>query len=88
MIKGILTTNPCFMVMDICCRYVRNFQHLVDGYSHAYIHHLLQTNEMLAGVLLMKHNLKQYLKFFHELRTSLKNDSYHAFGQQFLGLKH
>ncbi|XP_062515982.1 queuine tRNA-ribosyltransferase accessory subunit 2-like [Corticium candelabrum] len=64
-------------------KYARDFTPLVDGYSYSYIHHLIQTKEMLAGVLLMKHNLQQYLRFFQQLRSSLMNNTYHTFCMKF-----
>lgn len=64
------------------CRYRGDFRPLVDGCScyccknhkRAYIHHLLVTNELLAGVLLMLHNMTHYLGFFRALKEALAND--------------
>ncbi|XP_053467464.1 queuine tRNA-ribosyltransferase accessory subunit 2 isoform X3 [Ictalurus furcatus] len=63
-------------------RYRDDFRPLVDGCScyccknhkRAYIHHLLVTNELLSGVLLMLHNTAHYLRFFHALREAVAND--------------
>uniref|UniRef100_H0VQ07 Queuine tRNA-ribosyltransferase accessory subunit 2 n=1 Tax=Cavia porcellus TaxID=10141 RepID=H0VQ07_CAVPO len=44
------------------------------NHTRAYIHHLLMTNELLAGVLLMMHNFEHYFAFFHSIREALKND--------------
>ncbi|XP_027030940.1 queuine tRNA-ribosyltransferase accessory subunit 2 isoform X2 [Tachysurus fulvidraco] len=63
-------------------RYRNDFRPLVDGCScyccknhkRAYVHHLLVTNELLAGVLLMLHNTAHYLGFFHALREAVAND--------------
>lgn len=43
-------------------------------YSKAYIHHLLHTKEMLARVLLMSHNLYQYVNFVKNLPSLLLYD--------------
>lgn len=43
--------------------------HCCKNYKRAYVHHLLKTHEMLAGVLLMMHNLHQYNKWIHYLRS-------------------
>ena len=44
-----------------------------DGkHTRAYIHHLLQTHEMLAPILLMSHNMHQYLELFARIRRTLK----------------
>ncbi|XP_006211408.1 queuine tRNA-ribosyltransferase accessory subunit 2 isoform X1 [Vicugna pacos] len=44
------------------------------NHTRAYIHHLLVTNELLAGVLLMMHNFEHYFGFFHSIREALKSD--------------
>ncbi|KAJ8413172.1 hypothetical protein AAFF_G00091680 [Aldrovandia affinis] len=62
-------------------RYHDDFRPLVMGcecyccrnYQRAYLHHLLVTNELLAGVLLMLHNLEHYCGFFHCLQGALEN---------------
>ncbi|KAM9436130.1 queuine tRNA-ribosyltransferase accessory subunit 2 isoform 2-T4 [Clarias gariepinus] len=63
-------------------RYRDDFRPLVEGCScyccknhkRAYVHHLLVTNELLAGVLLMLHNTAHYLGFFNTLREAVAND--------------
>lgn len=40
-------------------------------HTRAYCHHLLQTHEMLAHVLLMCHNAYQYDQFFAQIREHL-----------------
>ncbi|EHA97747.1 Queuine tRNA-ribosyltransferase subunit QTRTD1 [Heterocephalus glaber] len=45
------------------------------NHTRAYIHHLLVTNELLAGVLLMIHNFEHYFGFFHSIREALKSDT-------------
>uniref|UniRef100_K1QKE7 Queuine tRNA-ribosyltransferase subunit QTRTD1 n=1 Tax=Magallana gigas TaxID=29159 RepID=K1QKE7_MAGGI len=51
-----------------------------QNFTRSYIHHLLNTSELLAPVLLMIHNFHHYFEFFESLRSSLKTD-------QFLKLK-
>lgn len=61
-------------------RYQGDFSPLVNGcscyccqnHSRAYVHHLLMTNELLAGVLLMMHNFQHYFSFFCSVRDALK----------------
>ncbi|XP_054830071.1 queuine tRNA-ribosyltransferase accessory subunit 2 [Eublepharis macularius] len=72
---------------EICLkekRYQDDFGPLVSGgcscyccqnHSRAYVHHLLMTNELLAGVLLMMHNFQHYFAFFCSVRDALKEDS-------------
>nr|XP_057915564.1 queuine tRNA-ribosyltransferase accessory subunit 2 [Doryrhamphus excisus] len=60
-------------------RYRDDFGPLVEGcgcyccqnHQRAYLHHLLVTNELLAGVLLTIHNMAHYLGFFAALRGAL-----------------
>lgn len=64
-------------------RYQEDFGPLVRGcscyccknHTRAYVHHLLVTNELLAGVLLMMHNFEHYFRFFCSIREALKNDT-------------
>ena len=42
--------------------------HTCKGFTRGYIHHLLNTREMLAPVLLSIHNIHHYLRFFEQLR--------------------
>uniref|UniRef100_A0A8C8TCT7 Queuine tRNA-ribosyltransferase accessory subunit 2 n=1 Tax=Peromyscus maniculatus bairdii TaxID=230844 RepID=A0A8C8TCT7_PERMB len=64
-------------------KYQEDFRPLVSGcscyccknHTRAYIHHLLVTNELLAGVLLMTHNFEHYFKFFCSIREALKSDT-------------
>ncbi|XP_072901833.1 queuine tRNA-ribosyltransferase accessory subunit 2 isoform X1 [Hemitrygon akajei] len=44
-----------------------------QNHTRAYLYHLLLTNELLAGVLLMIHNLHHYFAFFQAIRDSLKD---------------
>uniref|UniRef100_A0A8C8FFJ7 tRNA-guanine(15) transglycosylase-like domain-containing protein n=1 Tax=Oncorhynchus tshawytscha TaxID=74940 RepID=A0A8C8FFJ7_ONCTS len=61
-------------------RYRDDFSPLVEGcgcyhcrnHKRACLRHLLVTNELLAGVLLMLHNMAHYCAFFTALRGVLK----------------
>ncbi|XP_075398621.1 queuine tRNA-ribosyltransferase accessory subunit 2 [Tenrec ecaudatus] len=65
-------------------RYQEDFDPLVSGcgcyccrnHTRAYIHHLLVTNELLAGVLLMMHNFEHYFGFFQSIREALRKDKW------------
>ncbi|MEE6473374.1 hypothetical protein FKM82_009985 [Ascaphus truei] len=46
-----------------CCR----------NHSRAYVHHLLMSNELLAGILLMIHNFQHYFGFFRSAREALRD---------------
>ena len=45
-------------------------------HTRAYCHHLLQTHEMLAHVLLMCHNAYQYEQFFAQIRAHLDANTF------------
>ncbi|KAL0156743.1 hypothetical protein M9458_047989, partial [Cirrhinus mrigala] len=63
-------------------RFQDDFRPLVEGcacycctkHMRAYVHHLLVTNELLGGVLLMLHNMAHYLGFFKALREAIVGD--------------
>ncbi|KAI4888006.1 hypothetical protein NFI96_034675, partial [Prochilodus magdalenae] len=73
-------------------RYRDDFRPLVEGcgcyccknHKRAYIHHLLVTNELLAGVLLMLHNTAHYLSFFKALRDAVAGDRLQDFKNRVL----
>ena len=76
-------------------RYRGDFRPLVEGYGgycctnhqRAYLQHLLVTNELLAGVLLMLHNTAQYTTFFRALRAALASDQLELFKTRVLRSK-
>ena len=43
--------------------------HTCNNYKRTYIHHLLKSHEMLAGVLIMMHNLFQYSQWLEHLKS-------------------
>ncbi|XP_066600528.1 queuine tRNA-ribosyltransferase accessory subunit 2-like [Prorops nasuta] len=49
------------------------------SYTKAYIHHLCQTKEMLNLVLLMIHNMHQYLQFFQDIRNNMRGGAFKEF---------
>ncbi|KAF1473799.1 Queuine tRNA-ribosyltransferase accessory subunit 2, partial [Pygoscelis antarcticus] len=63
-------------------RYQDDFGPLLEGctcyccqrHTRAYVHHLLVTNELLAGVLLMMHNFQHYFSFFRAIRDALRDN--------------
>ncbi|KAK2859494.1 hypothetical protein Q5P01_004114 [Channa striata] len=73
-------------------RYQDDFRPLVEGcgcyccknHQRAYLHHLLVTNELLAGVLLMIHNTAHYHGFFGALREALASDKLDLLKQRVL----
>lgn len=79
----------------ICLRdksYELDTRPLVEGcqcfacqrHTRAYIHHLLNTHEMLAEVLLMSHNVTYYTNFFQAIRTTIADGTFPKYHQAFL----
>ncbi|XP_062336190.1 queuine tRNA-ribosyltransferase accessory subunit 2 isoform X2 [Osmerus eperlanus] len=73
-------------------RFREDFGPLVEGcgcyccrnHQRAYLHHLLVTNELLAGVLLMLHNTAHYCSFFSALRGALASGQLDALKRRVL----
>lgn len=57
-------------------------------HSRAYVHHLLQTHEMLGDVLLETHNTHRLLAFFQAVREALAEGRFDEFRAWFKGLRH
>lgn len=49
-----------------------------NGYTRAYLHHLRNTHEMLADILLTQHNQHHYAAFFAALRAAADADTLDA----------
>lgn len=52
-------------------------------HSRAYVHHLLNAQEMLGEVLLFAHNMRRYIDFFAAIRQSLASGQFDAFRAEF-----
>lgn len=71
---------PELDIMDVKLK--DDFSPLVAGcpclackkHSRAYIHHLLNTHELLGPMLLSIHNIHHYKLFFESIRSSIAND--------------
>lgn len=80
-------------MFELLPRYQDDFRPLVEGcgcyccknHQRAYLHHLLVTNELLAGVLLMIHNTAHYHGFFGALREALATDKLDVLKKRVLG---
>lgn len=55
-------------------------------HTRAYIHHLINTHEMLATILLVIHNTHHYLDFFSAIRESIQRGSFAKYKSDFLEL--
>jgi len=54
------------------------------NHTRAYLHHLLNTHEMLADVLLSIHNLHHYLLFFEKIRESITQGHFAQYKENFI----
>jgi len=55
-----------------------------QNYSQAYVHHLMQTKELLGRTLVTIHNLYHYHAFFQAIRQSLKENRWTEYRQMIL----
>ena len=55
-----------------------------EGYSRAYIHHLRNTHEMLADVLLTIHNIHHYALWFAKIRKVMDDGKFNEYQQAFI----
>ena len=47
----------------------------LNKYSKSYLNHLINTNEILASMLISLHNINFYQEFMKKIRTSIKDGS-------------
>lgn len=52
-------------------------------HTRAYLHHLINTHELLATVLLVIHNTHHYLEFFASIRDAIQKDTFNHYKQAF-----
>ena len=57
------------------------------GYSRAYLHHVVRSGEMIAGMLLTWHNLHYYQELMAGLRAAIASERFAAFEGEFHGLR-
>ena len=51
----------------------------LNKYSKSYLNHLINTNEILASMLISLHNINFYQEFMKKIRTSIKDGSFDDF---------
>ena len=59
---------------------VRNLK----SYSKSYLNHLINTNEMLASMILTLNNIFFYQDLMSKIRVSIKNNTFNKFHDQFI----
>ena len=54
-----------------------------SGYSRAYLHHLVKSDEMLGGILLSWHNTAYYQHLMQQMRNAIEHGSLAQFAKDF-----
>lgn len=54
------------------------------NFTRAYLRHLFNAGEVLAGRLVSYHNIHFYIKFMKEIRTSIQNNNFVKFRRQII----
>lgn len=54
-----------------------------NGFSRAYIHHLVKAKEILGSMLMTWHNIQYYQDLMNSLRKNISNGSLKSFSQRF-----
>ena len=60
-----------------------NFKNL-NLYSKSYLNHLINSNEILASMILTLHNLKFYWELMRAIRNSIKNGQFDQFFNKYI----
>ena len=58
----------------------------LNTYSKSYINHLINTNEMLASMILTLNNIFFYQELMTKIRESIKNNTFNKFHDQFIDI--
>ena len=54
-----------------------------DGYSRAYLHHLVKANEILGATLLSWHNIHYYQSLMAAMRAAIADQNFETFARRF-----
>lgn len=57
---------------------------LLEGYTRAYVSHLLRNNEMLGSILCSQHNLSFILKLMKDIRQAIEEKRFAVFREEWL----
>ena len=58
----------------------------LSAYSKSYINHLINTNEILASMILTLHNIIFYQELMQQIRESIKNNSFDHFYDKYINI--
>ena len=58
----------------------------LNKYSKSYLNHLINTNEILASMLISLHNVNFYQEFMCKIRSEIKNGTFNQFYKKYIKL--
>jgi len=58
----------------------------LNRYSKSYINHLINTNEILASMLLTMHNINFYQELMQRIRENIKNKTFNKFYNKYINI--
>jgi len=58
----------------------------LNSYSKSYIHHLINSNEILASMILTLNNIVFYQDLMNKIRNSIKNNTFDTFYNKYINL--
>ncbi len=58
----------------------------LNKYSKSYLNHLINTNEILASMLLSLHNINFYQEFMSKIREEINKGSFNIFYKKYIGM--
>ena len=58
----------------------------LNAYSKSYINHLINSNEILASMILTLNNLVFYQDLMNKIRNSIKNNTFDTFYNKYINL--
>tara|TARA_B100000686_G_scaffold337620_1_gene408998 strand:- start:590 stop:1270 length:681 start_codon:yes stop_codon:yes gene_type:complete len=58
----------------------------LNKYSKSYLNHLINSNEILASMLISLHNVNFYQEFMRKIRSEIKEGTFSAFYKKYIGM--
>ncbi len=58
----------------------------LNKYSKSYLNHLVNSNEILASMLISLHNVNFYQEFMRKIRSEIKEGTFSAFYKKYIGM--
>ena len=73
------------LVFDLIIRKVSNIRNL-NAYSKSYINHLINSNEILASMILTLNNIFFYQQLMKKIREAIKTNSFDKFYNKYVNI--